>query len=479
MIPLRRPCPFRPGTITALFAGLLLLAAPLAAKPPNILFLLADDMRPDCIGALGNPHIDTPNLDRLAAEGMSFTRATCSYPICVVSRAEMLTGRHGWRNGVDGYSSRRFEPDLTFWPEAFRDAGYATWHVGKWHVSGRPSTRGYTDLAGHFSSGGGRYWEEGQTDWKGFPITGYRGWIFQSDDSKEKFPDLGVGVTPDISAQFADAAISLIERDPDRPWMCHVNFTAPHDPLFVPPGLEGKYEAEDIPLPENYRPVHPFDHGNFDGRDEALLAWPRTEAAVKDLLRVYYAVIDDMDAQIGRILQALERTGQRENTIIVFTSDHGMACGSHGLRGKQNMYEHTINVPFLVAGPGIEAGASSDAQLYLRDLFPTICELADVAIPDTVEAESFAPILRGEAEEHRETIHGYFTDTQRMIRTDGWKLIRYPQIDRWQMFDLENDPHELENLADSDEAEPRRRFETLRRELETWRRETGDPLLVP
>lgn len=459
-----------------LLVSLSLLSA--EGKRPNILFLLADDMRPDCIAALGNDRIRTPNLDRLAARGMTFSRATCSYPICVVSRSEMITGGHGWENGVMGFRGGQFAPDLTYWAEALREGGYQTWHVGKWHVSGRPSTRGYSDIAGHFTGGGGRYWKEGQVDWKGFPITGYRGWIFQTDDGKTKYPELGVGVTPDISEKFADAAISLIERDPDAPWFCHVNFTAPHDPLFIPPGMEGKYTNEQMALPKDYLPVHPFDHGNFDGRDEALLAWPRTESAVRDLLRVYYSVIEDMDAQIGRILDAVEATGELENTIVIFTSDHGMACGSHGLRGKQNMYEHTINVPFVMSGPGISPGSQSDAQIYLRELYPTTCDLSGIPIPDSVTAASFAPVLRGEAQSHHETVYGYFTDTQRMVRSaDGWKLVRYPQVDRWQLFDLNNDPFEKQDLAASSEPHHRERFEALKSDLEQWRRKTGDPLL--
>ena len=464
-----------PRSLTIGCAILFAVSTASADQRPNILFLLADDMRPDCIAALGNPDIQTPNLDRLVERGMTFTRATCSYPICVVSRAEILTGMHGWENGVSGMRGSKFADNVTFWPETLQQAGYDSWHVGKWHVSGRPSTRGYSDVAGLFSSGGGQYWKEGQVDWKGFPITGYRGWIFQSDDGKTKFPEMGIGVTPDISEKFADAAISLIERETEKPWFCHVNFTAPHDPLFIPPGLEGKYDADEMPLPENYLPVHPFDHGNFDGRDEALLAWPRTKDAVQDLLRVYYAVIDDMDAQIGRILDAVEAAGETENTLVIFTSDHGMSCGSHGLRGKQSQYEHTINVPFVVAGPGIEPGSTSDAPIYLRELYPTTCELVGVPVPAAVTAESFAPILHREKDEHHEDIFGYFTHTQRMIRTnDGWKLNYYPEIGRWQMFDLNTDPNETNDLAGPEHQE---RLTELKSRLSDWRKKTGDPLL--
>jgi arylsulfatase A-like enzyme len=149
--------------------------------------------------------------------------------------------------------------------------------------------------------------------------------------------------------------------------------------------------------------------------------------------------------------------------------------GSHGLRGKQNMYEHTIGVPLILAGPGIPAGTKSDAQVYLRELYPTICEMAGVEVPGPVRAGSFAAVVRGERDKHHEAVFGYFGDSQRMIRTSRWKLIRYPSADRWQLFDLKADPHELDNRAD----DPARRqvFTALKEQLEDWRRRTGDPAL--
>jgi arylsulfatase A-like enzyme len=223
--------------------------------------------------------------------------------------------------------------------------------------------------------------------------------------------------------------------------------------------------------------VHPLDHGNFDGRDEALLAWPRTEEAVRDLLRVYYSMIEDMDTQIGRIFKALEATGQQDNTIIIFTSDHGMACGSHGLRGKQNMYEHTINVPFVMAGPGIPEGADTNAQIYLRELYPTTCDLAGVAIPATVTATSFEHVVADPSESHHDAIFGYFKDTQRMVRTEaGWKLVHYPQIDEFQLFDLNLDPFEKQNLANSSDTDTIRQFRSMKDQLRAWRAIQGDPL---
>ena len=230
-----------------------------------------------------------------------------------------------------------------------------------------------------------------------------------------------------------------------------------------------------MPLPKNFLPQHPFDHGNFSGRDESLLKWPRSERAIRDLLRLYYSVIDDLDTQVGRILHALETSGQLENTIVIFASDHGMACGSHGLRGKQNQYEHTINVPLLISGPGIASNQETSAQVYLRDLYPTTCDLVGAPLPGSVTAKSFAEVLRGTANRHRETIFGYFTDTQRMIRTDRWKLIHYPQAARWQLFDVESDPFELKNRYNDPELDEVR--DQLRKELLRWREQQGDPLL--
>jgi arylsulfatase A-like enzyme len=312
-----------------------------------------------------------------------------------------------------------------------------------------------------------------ETDYRGAPVTGYRNWIFQTDDGK-RMPERGVGLTPDISRHFADAAIELLRRKPQQPFFLHVNFTAPHDPLLVPPGYEGKYDPQEIPLPPNFLPQHPFDHGNFEGRDEKLLPWPRTPEMVRKDLSVYYSVISHMDEHLGRIFQTLEETGQADNTIVIFTGDQGLAIGSHGLRGKQNMYEHTVGTPLVMAGPGIPKDRRCDAQCYLRDLYPTVCDMAGVAIPETVEGRSLVPVIRGEKDAVYPFVVGYFAMAQRMIRTDRWKLIHYPQVDKLQLFDLKADPYELNNLAG--EASHRSTVEELHGKLDAWLKDAGDPL---
>jgi arylsulfatase A-like enzyme len=444
-----------------------------SGRRPNFLVIVSDDQRPDTIHALGNLVIQTPNLDSLVREGMAFTRAIAPNPICVPSRAEIMTGCDGFRNHV-GVSGSRMNPELVRWADCMRGGGYHAWYVGKWMNDGRPINRGYEESDGLFASGGAKWWKP-QVDHHGRPVTGYRGWIFQ-DDQGNKFPEKGVGLTPQIDKEFADAAIRFINRKPERPFFLHVNFTAPHDPLLMPPGYEGKYDPAKIPLPPNFLPRHPFDHGNFEGRDELLLPWPRTSQDVREDLAVYYAVISHMDEQIGRILQALETTGQADHTFVIFTSDQGLAMGSHGLRGKQNMYEHTVGTPLILRGPRIPAGKRSNAQCYLRDLYPTVCELAGIDTPQTVQGQSLAPVLRGERESLYQYVFGHFRDTQRMIRSERWKLVHYPKVGKYQLFDLAHDPYEVKNLAD--EAGHADTLAQLRDKLQAWQKEVGDPLIA-
>ncbi|MFA6543330.1 MAG: sulfatase-like hydrolase/transferase [Limisphaerales bacterium] len=454
--------------------GNLLAGGATSTRPPNFVFLLADDMRPDAVGAFGHPVVKTPHLDSLVREGLTFTRAVAAYPICHVSRAEMLTGCTAFRSGVQ-YRGHRLDPKLALWPETLRRAGYATWYSGKWHTDGLPRQRGYTATRGLYSSGGapGR---PPLPDHAGRPATGYVGWTFKTDDGRVEL-DKGAGLTPDTDRFIADGAVELIRRKAGQPFFLHVNFTGPHDPRIWPRGYENRYNPKQIPLPGNFAPEHPFDHGNAGGRDEVLLPVPRPPDAVRAELAAYYAVISNVDEQVGRILAALRETGQMENTIVIFSSDQGLAVGSHGLLGKQNLYEHTFGVPLILRGPGIARGRRVDAACYLRDLFPTTCELAGVAIPDTVQGRSFAASLSGQARPAYPHVIGCFTDTQRVIRDDRWKFIWYPKAKRRQLFDLTNDPDELHDLT----PEPRHagKVAELQMKLETWLKANGDPLFDP
>jgi arylsulfatase A-like enzyme len=344
-------------------------------------------------------------------------------------------------------------------------------YVGKWHNDGRPVQRGYSATNGLYRGGGGKF-AKPQVDHAGREVTGYRGWVFQ-DDQGNLFPEHGVGLTADISRRFADAAIQVLDAATDQPLFLHVNFTAPHDPLLLPPGWQSAYAPDAMDLPASFLAQHPFDHGNFDGRDERLFKWPRTPEETRSEIAAYYAVISHMDQQVGRIIDHLQQAGKLNNTLVVFTSDHGLAVGSHGLRGKQNMYQHTIGVPLIFRGPGIPAGQQHASQCYLRDLFPTLCELAGIDSPgDRIDGVSLKPVIDGNQRQVHPFVVGYFRNFQRMIRTDNWKYIEYPDADRRQLFHLAEDPDELNDLSTSSEHQPVR--DRLRRQMVDWFQQHGD-----
>lgn len=213
------------------------------------------------------------------------------------------------------------------------------------------------------------------------------------------------------------------------------------------------------------------------GRDENLGAWPRTEAMIRDQLAEYYGLITHMDEQIGRILAALQQTGQADNTIIVFAADNGLALGSHGLLGKQSVFEHSMRTPLIVAGPGIPGGKSTTAFTYLFDLFPTLCDVLAVQPPTDLAGESLRPVWEGKRERVRDSVFLPFLQLQRAVRDDRWKLIAYPKIGHWQLFDLQTDPHETTDLIDRPEHAPHvARLQKLMRE---WQTKVGDTLEVP
>ncbi len=453
-----------------IFAFLLATFSAFAAERPNIVFLLADDMRPDAVGAFGQPVVQTPNLDALAREGTVFPRAIVGYPICHVSRAEIFTGRCAFQTGVQ-YRGSRIDPGNALLAETLRQAGYRTGFSGKWHNDGQPKQRGFETTSGLFSSGGGKGRGAEMPDHAGRPATGYTGWTFKTDDGKPE-PEKGTGLTPDTDRFIADGAIELIRRKREGPFFLQVSFTGPHDPRIWPRGYEHRYDPAKIALPKNFAPEHPFDHGNARGRDEVLLKIPRDPEEVRAELAAYLAVIANLDEQVGRIVVALREAGVWENTVLIFSSDHGLALGSHGLTGKQNMYEHTVGVPLILRGPGIPRGHRSKAQCYLRDLFPTTCDLASVPIPPSVQSRSLLPVLKGGAGEPE--VFACFTDTQRMIRDERWKLIWYPKLPRCQLFDLESDPDEMHDL--SADAKQTARVAAMKAKLEAWLRENGDPL---
>jgi len=425
---------------------------------PNVLFLFSDDQRFDTIHALGNPHIKTPNLDRLAATGFVFRNAYCmgsmSGAVCYPSRAMLMSGRSLWHTpgNLEGVS---------IWPETMKNAGYATFGTGKWHNGPKAYARGFTH--------GGAIFFGGMSDHLKVPIHDF--------DPAGKYPRKNRRIGEKFSSElFADAAIDFLENHAGgKPFFMYVAFTAPHDPRMPPEPFRKMYDPDRIPLPKNFLPRHPFDNGEMRIRDEALAPWPRTPEIIRRHIAEYYGMITHMDAQIGRILAKLDQTGHADDTIILFSSDHGLSVGRHGLLGKQNLYEHGMRPPLIFIGPDIPRG-ESDALVYLYDLFPTTCDLAGLPIPESVEGKSLVPIIRGQCQRVRDSILGAYKHVQRMVRQPRWKLIKYNVggVKTTQLFDLENDPWEIDNLADDPACrEHRKRLEAL---LEKSRKKADDPV---
>lgn len=420
-----------------LLSCLCLDAAPAPAKKPNVLFLFTDDQRADTIAALGNPHIITPNLDTIARSGFVFRNAYClgsdQPAVCTPSRNMLLSGRAYFR-----WSGERLAPGTApNFPLSMKDAGYLTYHHGK---------KGNTALNIQAK----------------FDINKY----LANDQAERQSGEPG--------KEIVDQAIEFVKGGHEgRPFFLYLAFGNPHDPRVAAKQYMDLYNRAKIPLPKNHLPVHPFHNGEMTVRDELLAPWPRTEDVVREHLHDYYATITALDGHIGRLLAALKESGEFANTIIIFSSDHGLAIGSHGLFGKQNIYEDGMKVPLIFAGPGIPRG-QSDALAYLMDIYPTVCELVGAPVPGGLDGKSLAPIIHGRAAKVRDTLFLSYRHVQRAVRDDRWKLIRYPEINKTQLFDLKNDPHETRDLA----ASPAQagRISRLLATLEEWQQEFGDTL---
>jgi choline-sulfatase len=442
-----------------LFAALVLHGASTCAiaAGPNILFLFADDMSFEAIGALGHTDIETPNLDRLARRGTTFTHAynmgSWSGAVCVASRTMLITGRSLW-HANDVYNTTDKERVAgRLWPQMMSRAGYDTYFTGKWHI--QTDAAKTFDVAKHIRGGMPKDTPEAYNR----PLSDKPDPWSPSDPKFGGFWEGGKHwseVVADDTIEFLTAA-----KQSEKPFFIYAAFNAPHDPRQSPAEYIEKYPLDRINVPKNFLPEYPYkdDIGcAHKSRDEYLAPMPRTEHAVKVHRQEYYAAITHLDAQIGRILAALEQSGAAENTWIFFTADHGLAIGHHGLFGKQNMYEHSLRVPFIVVGPEAKPGAQIDAPIYLQDAMATSLALAGMAKPEQVEFQSLLPLLRGESSPAaREAIYGGYLALQRAVVHNGWKLIAYPQAKVVRLYHLEDDPLEMHDLAALQQFEQRKR----------------------
>ena len=425
---------------------------------PNILWICTDQQRYDTIGALGNPHIRTPNLDRLVAQGTAFTHAHCQSPICTPSRASFLTGMypstvHACINGSDHWDEAA--PLIT---KTLADAGYDCALAGKLHLSSamahepelRPKDDGYSRFwyshAPHQGIGKGNQY----TDWLE---------SIGQDYKKLKKKHGYIPAKWHQTTWCADRAIEFMQEKHKGPWLCSVNIYDPHGPFDPPKQYVDRLDIESLPEPL-------FRESDLAAQEKLSAIMFQSKARhpvypdAKLNLAKYWAQIELIDENVGRMLEALERTGQRENTVVIFTSDHGEMAGDHGLKKKGcRFYEGLVRVPLIISWPGqFKAGLRSDAMVELLDITPTLLELAGLPVPETMRGKSLLPILTGRADpgHHRDFVRSEYYEVLEgprsyatMLRTHRYKLINYHGHEFGELFDLEKDPHEFENQWDN------------------------------
>ena len=428
----------------------------LAAERPNFLFILADDQSPFDF-SFYNPHsqLQAPTIERLAAEGMVIDSARHMGGwvggVCTPSRHMIMSGRTLWHipdrgnrlgNNPHIADPDKVPPDLaqSTLPAVFNRAGYDTMRTCKVGNSYDAANELFTVRREATKRGGT---DETGSHWHAQQVIDYL-------DERQARSD-------------AD------------PFLIYLGFSHPHDPRNGKPELLAKYGAvnhtdrnqlppahpNQPPLPVNYLPEHPFHHGHPDLRDEVQVSgvWDkRDERTIRNELGRQFACSEYIDTEIQRVLERLRELGQLDNTYIIYTADHGMAIGRHGLQGKQNLYEHTWRVPFVVKGPGIPAGSRAPGNIYLLDVLATLCDLAGIPAPETSEGISFRPVLEGKQATIRDVMYGcYCGGTKpgmRSVLHGDWKLVQFDVLDggvqQQQLFNLAANPHEwlAEHQAD-------------------------------
>ncbi len=411
-----------------------------AGARPNLLFILVDDQSPYDFGFYNSKStLRTPHIDRLAKEGMildaAYHMGAFNGAVCTPSRHMIMTGRTVWHLPIGPGAAEHCPPDIATntLPAVFNRAGYATMRTCK---------------IGNSYDGANKLF------------------AVRRDASKRG------GTDESGSAWHAEQVLSYLgERETaadKRPFLINFGFSHPHDTRDGTPELLARYGAvnhtnrntlppahPDQPgLPVNYLPAHPFHHGHPNLRDEVNVSgvWDRRdERTIRNELGREFACGENIDIQVGRVLAKLKAMGELDNTYVIYTADHGMAIGRHGLQGKQNLYEHTWRVPFIVQGPGIRAGTRAPGNVYLLDVLATLCDLAGFEPPESNEGISFKPVLFGQKKTVRDVLFGVYNGGtkpgMRSVRSGDWKLIKYDVLDgkvrETQLFDLARNPHEF------------------------------------
>jgi arylsulfatase A-like enzyme len=466
-------------------AGAALPAAAAQPKRPNILFIQTDDQRFDDLGCMGNSVIRTPNLDRLAEQGVRFENAFVTTAICCSSRASVLTGQHMWRHGVRDFATPLAAAQLEdSYPVVLRKAGYRTAFLGKYAVGmqGLPPKSGSVDAQGR-APGSGK-------PSLSLPSDRFDYW-FGFSQGIDFLQEVG-GKKRHLTPLLTERAIEFLRSTPaGQPFCMSLNFKEPHGPWnYFDPDVPDNYQDADIPVPPT------FTQADFESQPEFLRKslngtstgeWPdNARLRLVRETRTCYRLVEGVDRAVGRIMTALRELNLDDHTVVIFTSDNGACRGAHGLSGKWLMYEESIRVPLIIRDPRLPArlrGSRREQMVLNIDLVPTMLRLAGAPVPPVMHGRDLGPLLSGSPVRWRDDWyyeHTYTPEDDRLpiarsegVRTTRWKYVRYidltPRYE--QLFDLADDPLERRNLAGNEEhqktlAALRERWRQCRREAE-------------
>ena len=423
-----------------------LIAAPAVPRKPNVLFVFADQMRAASLGCLGNPQVHTPNMDKLAKGGLLFSNCISNYPVCTPYRAALLTGRYSTTTGVVANGVELQNSEITI-AEVLKGQGYKTGYIGKWHLekNGLPFVpkdrrQGFDYWA--VRNTGGPHWDS-----------------FYCMDTEEQVPMSGY--VPDAATKLA---VDFIERNASKPFCLFLSWGSPHPAYDPPKKFADMYDAAKL----KQRPNVP-------------------DNSFKDTLRQYYGAITALDEDIGKLTAALQKAGIAEDTIVVFTSDHGDMMGSHGQIGKNVPWEESINVPFILRYPRkAKAGGKTDLLLSTVDIMPTLLGLCGAPIPKGVQGLNLSSNVLGKGGTKPESVltERVVAGRQPGIPVQGWRGVRTARYtyargkdQPWLLYDNVADPYQMKNLIAKPEAKSIQA--KLDAELQRWLKKVGDDFATP
>ena len=459
--------------VTALLALTTLF---LSAKKPNVLFLMSDDLN-TALSGFGHPQCKTPELDKLAERGLRFENMHCQYPVCGASRASLMSGLYPYANGTLGNAGtlRGNMPDVVTMSQLFRKNGYRVGRVSKIYHMGIPPEI----LAGTATRDDPHSWDEvvnikapeqnapgEKTNWspKNKSSQSFTGVVAEGDDLAH------------ADGMAASHAIDFLKRHKDKPFFLACGFVRPHVPLVAPAKYFDRYDRDAMiapVVPENDLEDVPEIIRDYKRNSTSYGITPELH---KGLLEAYYASISYMDAQAGRILDALKELGLSENTIVVFTSDHGYLLGEHHKFQKQHLFEESTRVPFIISVPWMnkQNGKATKYITELLDLYPTLAELSGLKAPKNLHGASLVPLLKNPSTDEwtKELAFTISRNGGESIRTHNWRFTHWGfGSGGMELYDLRNDPGEFTNLAN--DPKYKKPLKKLKAQLESKRKEAG------